>query len=308
MTAAWREGTHKQYSSFIKQWRTFCCARKENDLEAKVEVVLEFLSYLFHDKNLGFSAINTARSALSSYLVLGDGTQTIGTHPLISKFMRGVFNMRPPAPRYKEIWDVRIVLSYLRKLSPANSLTLKQLTLKLVVLMALTSAQRVQTLQKLRLDEAKVSDNCAVFYVNEPIKQSRPGSTGCKIKFPAYPPDRRLCTVKYIKRYIELTSSIRASEQTFFISYCKPHHKVTNQTLARWIKDILKKAGLNIEQFKAHSTRAASTSAASRMDVPIDHILETAGWKSEQTFSKFYKKPLQEHRQFAESVLDAAAK
>ena len=306
MTAAWREGTHKQYASYIKQWKTFFLDKKENDLETKVEVVIEFLSYLFHDKNLGFSALNTARSALSSYLILGDGTQTIGTHPLISKFMKGVFNTRPSVPRYTEIWDVKIVLTYLRRLSPANSLTLKQLTFKLVVLMALTSAQRVQTLQKLRLDNARIRENCAVFYVNEPIKQSRPGSTGTKLNFPAYPPDRRLCTVKYIKRYIELTSSLRASEQAFFISYKKPHHRVTTQTLLRWIKDTLKKAGLNVEQFKAHSTRAAATSAASRMDVPVNHILETAGWKSEQTFSKFYKKPLKPHRHFAESILDAA--
>ena len=47
---------------------------------------------------------------------------------------------------------------------------------------------------------------------------------------------------------------------------------------------MLQKAGLDVNQLKAHSTRAASTSAASRVDVPIEHILSTAGWKNEHTF------------------------
>ena len=49
--------------------------------------MLEFLSFLFHDKGLGYSAINTARCALSSFLLLGDGHDTVGSHPLVSKFV-----------------------------------------------------------------------------------------------------------------------------------------------------------------------------------------------------------------------------
>ena len=59
------------------------------------------------------------------------------------------------------------------------------------------------------------------------------------------------------------------------------------------------------QSWTAHEWAAYATKAGSGW---IDHILETAGWKSEQTFSKFYKKPLKAHKHFAESVLDAAAK
>ena len=122
LSAAWREGTKKQYASYVKQWKEFCQRRHLNYMVPDVDNVLEFLSFLFHDKNLSYTAINTARCALSSFCVIGNDHTTIGSHPLVSKFMRGVFNLKPPAPKYALVWDVTVVLNYLRKLSPAKSL------------------------------------------------------------------------------------------------------------------------------------------------------------------------------------------
>lgn len=65
-----------------------------------MNVVLDFLSELY-DSGLSYSALNVARSALSSFMCLNDGT-SVGSHPL-----RGAFNVRPPQAKYKEIWDVR---------------------------------------------------------------------------------------------------------------------------------------------------------------------------------------------------------
>ena len=43
---------------------------------------------LFHE-GLAYSAINTARSALSSFLGVND-TEPVGSHSLIVRFMKGV--------------------------------------------------------------------------------------------------------------------------------------------------------------------------------------------------------------------------
>ena len=53
-------------------------------------------------------------------------------------------------------------------------------------------------------------------------------------------------------------------------------------------------AGIDISHFKAHSTRAASTSAAARLGVSTAQILLTADWSSASTFSKFYKRDVQD--------------
>ena len=48
-------------------------------------------------------------------------------------------------------------------------------------------------------------------------------------------------------------------------------------------------AGIDVSHYKAHSTRAASTSAAARVGVSTAQILLTADGSSANTFSKFYK-------------------
>lgn len=177
ITASWRASTCKQYQVYITQWRRFCHSRNLSYLQAKVETVLEFLSGLFHDKNLSYSAINTARSALSTFLILIDSNETVKTHPLISRLMRGVFQLRPILPRYTEIWNISPVLNFLRKLSPADSLNLRDLTLKVCMLMALVSAQRVQTLHVLKINKMTLKGSYVCFQLDEPLKQSRPGNT-----------------------------------------------------------------------------------------------------------------------------------
>lgn len=89
---------------------------------------------LFND-GLSYSRLNTARSALSSILPLIDGIP-FGKHPLVIRFLKGVFESRPAMPRYTAVWDVNQVLDYLKTLSPVNEISLKSLTLKLTMLLA----------------------------------------------------------------------------------------------------------------------------------------------------------------------------
>ena len=106
-----------------------------------------------------------------------------------------------------------------------------------------------------------------------------------------------------MKEYVQRTQNIRGMERHLLISYKKPHHRASKQTVARWIKTVLHEAGIDTQIFSAHSTRAASTSAAQRSEVPVSEILSKAGWASEKTFRKFYCKPLQDTGQFAEALL-----
>ena len=49
-------------------------------------------------------------------------------------------------PRYTAVWNVNQVLDYLKTLYPVNGISLKSLTLKLTMLLALVTAQRGQSL------------------------------------------------------------------------------------------------------------------------------------------------------------------
>ncbi len=255
--------------------------------------VLEFLTELHLDSKLGYSAMNTARSALSSFITLeGNENASLGSHPLISRFFRGIFNTKPPKPRYTTMWDANIVLNYLKRLSPAHKLGLRDLTLKTCMLIALLSAQRQQTLTFLKVDKMRIKENSITFYVDQLLKQSRPGNVGTKVVLRAYAADKRLCVYKYLLTYLKETKSVRNGESQLFVSYRQPYQKVSKDTIARWIKTVMRQAGVDTELFKAHSTRSASVSKADAASVPLSDILATAGWSSARTFATYYNKPI----------------
>lgn len=54
---------------------------------------------------------------------------TVGNHPLVKWFMKGVYNQKPSLPRYKSVWDVSEVLVWLQKID-IDSITMKMLTLE----------------------------------------------------------------------------------------------------------------------------------------------------------------------------------
>ena len=174
--SSWRPATRKQYH--IRRWCAFALQKKIDPLQPSVSDVLQFL-HTFRVKQLSYSTINTARSALSSYLM---GYQfpgchyTVANHPFIVRYLKGVFNCCKPAPRYQETWDVKPVLEYLELLHPLDKLSLKELTHKLAILLALTSGQRCQTLSFLRVDAMKKTPDYYLFYVRDHVKQDRPGN------------------------------------------------------------------------------------------------------------------------------------
>jgi hypothetical protein len=69
---------------------------------------MDFLQELY-EKGLGYSCINTARSAPSSIIVL-EGDITVGTHPLVQRFIKRVFLI------------YIIILSYMKKIITAEAL------------------------------------------------------------------------------------------------------------------------------------------------------------------------------------------
>ena len=297
---SWRYGTQKQYRTYLQRWHIFCDSRKINPVCATIENGIEFL-FNEYKKGLSYSAINTVRSALSTVIILPEGS--FGSHPLVSRFLKGVFQARPSFPRYQSTWNVSDVLSYLRTMGPAENLKLPDLSLKTVMSVTLLSGQRCQTVHALTLSGMKQTDNHIIFELNTLLKTSRPGKYIKQLSFKYYPDDKLLCVMTCLKQYLQKTNQVRDGNGKLWLSFNKPHKPVTKDTIARWIKTVLGKAGIDTSSYTAHSTRAASTSAVSSANLPIDIIMKAAGWSSENTFQKFYNKPLVNSQNIGEQLL-----
>ena len=101
-----------------------------------------------------------------------DGFQ-IGKHPLISCLMKRAFNLHPPQPRHTGRWDVKQVLNFLKQKGETTDLSIKDLTLKLSILLALSNADRPSDLCALDVRYLSSTPNGAEFQLVTQTKSGR---------------------------------------------------------------------------------------------------------------------------------------
>ncbi len=139
---------------------------------------------------------------------------------------------------------------------------MQMLSYKLTMLLALLSGQRGQTIHLLDIRNMSLSKSHVCFRIGDLVKQSRPGTHIQELSFKAYAPDRRLCIVTVLTEYIERTKNPRGTITQLLLTHRAPVRAASRDTIRRWIRDVMSNAGIDMNIFTPHSTRAASTSKA----------------------------------------------
>ena len=300
---SWRPSTKKLYTTYLNKWALYCVEREVSITTPSLPQACRFLR-LLADQGLGYAAINSARSALSAVLCKFDG-DTFGSHPVVCRLLKGVYERNPPKPRYSEFWNVNAVFQLFLTWGKNADLSLKFLSLKLAVLLLLVTSQRGQTIVNLCIDDITVSKEI-VFRMKTLLKHNRVGDPLDSLTLRPYSACKELCVVRTLKMYLKRTQFIR-SYSALLLSFARPHKPISRDTLSRWTLIVMKMAGLDTEKYKLHSTRGASTSAAKRLGVPINVIMRQASWKSVSSFAKYYDKKIEgETAQMQEALLSQA--
>lgn len=143
-----------------------------------------------------------------------------------------------------------------------------------------------------------------VFQIRKHLKTSKLGKSNKSVSVYAYLPGPKVCLLSCLKEYIKQTGKLRGDTTRLFITYAKPHKAASRDTIARWTNATLKESGIKVDIYPAHSTRAASASKANTRQVPINLIMENAGWRSAKTFRRFYNKPIEVNETMAQAVLE----
>lgn len=298
MISSIAESTVKQYNTTYRLWWNFCMEEKLSIYHTTNKEVLSFLQKISENHNYKYGALNSHRSALSLIL-----PNDLGTDPMIKRFMKGMSRLKPPQPRYANTWDPQLLFLHLEGL-PKN-LSLQQLSQKLVTLLALITGGRLQTISLIRLSNITEDHREIQINITDSIKTSGVNREQPTLHIPFFKEKPSICVATALKKYIEITTPFRTPDQDLmFLTVKKPHAVANKQTLSKWVRQMLLSAGIDT-QFKPHSTRHASTSAAFRNGVPLETICKTAGWSEHtSTFAKFYNRPLSDKTVFAKAILD----
>ena len=304
LVAGWSQGTNATYESAWKRWLCWCSSRQVDPLSCGIHPFLDFIGSLFTE-GLQFRSINAIRSAVSMTHNTIEGTP-IGQHPLVRRLLKGVYHSRPPQPRYAGTWEVDKVVDFLANMGENKDLSLKSLSRKLCLLMALVAASRTSELHALDLKFRVFKPEGVLFKLSTLTKKRKVGAPLKECFFGAFTEDKGLCVVECLREYEKRTLEFRQRSpevpDPLFLSYVRPHKPVSSQQIAHWIKDILQLAGVDTAVFSAHSVRGASTSAALSKGIHLADILGMADWSRDSTFKRFYYRPSSDGN-YAQKVL-----
>lgn len=294
------ETTIKQYNTAYKFWWRYCQERNIHVYKATIPQVLTFFQYLLENKKFAYGSFNSFRAALALISL-----EDIGTEARVKRFFKGVRRLKPPGCRFNTTWDPQVVLDFLASLYPNKNLNLESLTKKVCTLLALITAHRIQTLVRIRVENIIITSEEIKIYITDDIKTTMKNNTRPVLHIPFFTQQPQICPASALITYIELTAPIRTSEQEFLLlTTRKPHLTASTQTVSRWIRQTLRKAGIDTQMFSGYSTRHAATSAAFKNGVTLEVIRRTAGWtENSAVFAKFYNKPVIDNAYFARSFI-----
>ncbi len=142
--------TRKLYSSKWGVFESWCLTRAIDPVNCPVGPVLEFLQERL---TAGVAATTLRVAAIAARRELDE--IHLGRHRMVSAFMRGVRRLRPFRPTAVPSWDLSVVLKGLvtAPFEPLESASEQILTLKIALLLALTSLKRVGDLQAFSVSE-----------------------------------------------------------------------------------------------------------------------------------------------------------
>ena len=113
-------------------------------MSTSVVNIVEFLTQEFLSGQQ-YCTIHSYRSSISATYLPVDGMQ-VGKHPLVTRLLKGVYHLCPSQPKYNGRWKVEDILLYVSSLGPTDNLSVRDLTHKLALLLALANTVRASDL------------------------------------------------------------------------------------------------------------------------------------------------------------------
>ena len=316
--------TNALYANRWKIFTEWCQARGQEPAHCPLPVVLQFLQSLLV-RGLTPSTIRVYAAAISAGHVRIEG-RTIGSHTLVTRFLKGALRLRPPQRRQVPQWDLLLVLRALcaAPFEPLQTTELSWLSMKTAFLLAITSTKRVGELHALSVgtdclqwhpegkgvtlwpNPAFLPKTLPSTFSNQPLSLAAFESTLAEKQGLSA---GLWCPVRTLRTSAARTAACRQSD-ALFVCHTGPRRgqALSRQRLSKWIAETIQQAYRHSgspapQQVRAHSTRSVAASWASLRGVPLSDICKAASWASGCTFTRFYRVNVVSHNPVAAAIL-----
>jgi site-specific recombinase XerD len=294
ITRGVRKSTAKHYLSSWKKWELFAKKKKFSATNPPTASLINYLVKLFR-AGRSPSTVNLHRSAISTISNMVNPEIKPGDNPVVSRMMKGMWEIKPQKAKYKEFWDPELILALLRKWGENSSMPLEKLTKKCIILLKLAIFGRTSDLKGIRRSLIKFRENSVSLEIyGSKENRSNANPTSPPIFLACYE-DVEICPVKCLETYLERTGE-RTDGDFLFVEPRGNIRKLGKREIDKIVLEIMKEAGINTSIFKSHSVRGAAATKALEKGMPLEDVLLTGRWSSVSVFKKFYARshrPLQ---------------
>ena len=221
-----RSSARLNYQAKWLVYRTWCRRQGHSVSCPSVSEVADFLLYLHHSLRLSYSSIASYRSMLSS--VFRFVLPSLSSHAVLHDLLRS-FQIERPLPSSRvPPWDLLQVLSFLwgPPFEPLSGCSLKDLSRKVLFLVALAIARRVGELQAVSASVSFSGSDIFLSYLPEFRAKSESASNPLPRSFRVRSLDDfvgdlqdelLLCPVRALWVYLHCTSSISPRPRSLFV-------------------------------------------------------------------------------------------
>ena len=183
-----------------KTYSNYCMQNNISHMQPKIGELLDYFTHLYNS-GASYSVFNSSKNALS-HIVFLPPYSSISEHPQITKYFKGVFNLRPPTGKITFAWDIKLLFDYFNYKGENDQLSDKSLTQKLLILLLLLGGQRMNTVYFFTVDRMTVTDIGVTFSPNYVLKHSKPGKKLDSFHYRAYNNKKVMCC-RLFKRIFE---------------------------------------------------------------------------------------------------------
>ncbi|XP_075774348.1 uncharacterized protein LOC102454623 [Pelodiscus sinensis] len=303
-----KESTRTAYAAKWSKFQAWCTDNSVDSRFATLPCILEYLLQL-HDKGLALASLRVHLAAINAFHHR-DGDFSLFAHPTTKRFLKGLSNLHPPRRPPPPLWNLDLVLQTLTRppFEPLATVSLHLLTIKLVFLLAITSARRVSEIAAfmasppytvfskesvtLRAHPAFIPKVSSDFHINEPVVLPcffpKPHSSSQAAQLHTLDVRRSLAF------YIDRTRDFRKTDRLLLsLARQSKGQPLTSQRISKLIVSCISMChslrGKPLPSLpKAHSTRTVATTTAFLSGVSFRDICRAATWSSNVTFMKHY--------------------
>ena len=259
--ASHRPSTRALYHAKLQPFCHWCSRREKDPLHPSIRTVLSYLQHL-QRRDLTHSTILSHVSTLSSCTNKVDGV-LVGRHPLVARCVLGDRKgSNPPRRSLVPRWNLLVVLAALieKPFEPLCQAKPRDLTLKVLFLLAATLARRVSEIQPLFTNSSFLIQNPQSFHLapNPAFLQA----LSWDLKITAFYPEptntlervfHLMCPTRALHIYLRCTEHSHRPNRSLFVHWDegRTHHPV----LKRWISPVLQTLFVPLIAIKAGRMR-----------------------------------------------------